>query len=116
MDIISNSTAPPGPYTSTSVVQYTLDVCSSFSAVMLQHSYLSFCTASLTRDNHLVRSVSHLQPGGRLAEVASHDTVNYSVTFVAPSGVHTQNVESYWNRVKHNFKKIKGCHREMLPS
>jgi len=72
----------------------------------------------------------HVQPGtviwsdqwaaynqvGRLAGVASHDTVNHSVTFVAPSGVHTQNVESSWNRIKHKFKKMKGCHRELLPS
>jgi len=106
VDIISNSTAPPWPCTSTSVVQYTLDMCSSFSVITLHHSCLSFCTACLTRDNHLVRSVSHLQPGGRLAGVASHDTVNHSVTSVAPSGVHTQSVESYWNRVKHNFKKL----------
>jgi len=27
-----------------------------------------------------------------IAGVASHDTVNHSVTFVAPSGVHTQNI------------------------
>jgi len=37
----------------------------------------------------------------RLPPVAARGTVNYSVTFVDPvTGVHTQNAESYWNRVK----------------
>ena len=52
-----------------------------------------------------------------LSNVASHSVVNHSVTFVDPAtGTHTQNVESYWNRVKHKFKKMKGCHAHQLPS
>ena len=37
----------------------------------------------------------------RLSNVSSHDVINHSVNFVEPTtGVHTQNVESYWNKVK----------------
>lgn len=36
-----------------------------------------------------------------LPHVSSHEVVNHSVNFVDPaSGVHTQNIESYWNNVK----------------
>ena len=40
-----------------------------------------------------------------LPNVSNHDVVNHSVEFVSPSGVHTQNVESYWNRIKIKLKK-----------
>lgn len=50
-----------------------------------------------------------------LPNVASHSTVNHSVTFVDPvSGTHTQNIESYWNRVKVKLKHMKGCHAHQL--
>ena len=53
----------------------------------------------------------------RLSNVSSHDVVNHSVNFVAPStGVHTQHVESYWNKVKTKLKRMKGCHGHQLPS
>ena len=32
------------------------------------------------------------------------------------NGVHTQNIESYWNRVKKKFKTMKGVHSHQLPS
>ena len=55
---------------------------------------------------------NHIQT---LPNVTSHATVNHSLHFVDPnSGVHTQNVESYWNRVKIKLKKMKGCHAKHL--
>ena len=53
----------------------------------------------------------------QLPVVSSHMTVNHSLHFVdRATGVHTQNVESYWSRVKRKFKRMKGVHEEMLPS
>ena len=47
--------------------------------------------------------------------VAGHATVNHSINFVDPiTGVHTQNVESYWNRVKTKFKRMKGVSSNQL--
>ena len=44
-----------------------------------------------------------------------HSTVNHSLNFVEPvTGVHTQNIESYWNVKKAYIKKMWGCHRNML--
>ena len=52
-----------------------------------------------------------------LTGVAQHQTVNHSITFCDPvTGVHTQNIESYWNRVKTKFKRMKGVHETMLSS
>ena len=49
--------------------------------------------------------------------MSSHEVVNHSVNFVDPaSGVHTQNIESYWNNVKQKLKRMKGCHADQLPS
>ena len=79
---------------------------------MLQHSCPSF---NSTFNQGLSSGEISGLPTTRWDGSASHDTVNCSVTFVAPSVVHIQNVESYWNRIKHKFK-MKGCHREMLPS
>jgi len=46
-----------------------------------------------------------------------HDTVNHTFHFVDPiTGVHTQHVESYWNRVKMKIKEMKGCRRITLQS
>ena len=52
-----------------------------------------------------------------LPPVAQHQTVNHCIQFVNPTtGVHTQNVESYWNRVTTKIKCMRGCHRQMLSS
>lgn len=57
---------------------------------------------------------NHVQ---QLQQVSQHDTVNHSLHFIDPTtGVHTQNIESYWNRVKGKFKKMKGVHESMLTS
>ena len=54
---------------------------------------------------------------GSLPGVAGHSTVNHSLHFVDPStGTHTQNIESYWNRVKCKLKRIRGCHAHQAPS
>ena len=52
-----------------------------------------------------------------LPGVAGHGTVNHSINFVDPTtGIHTQNVESYWDRAKLKLKRMKGCRKTMLPS
>ena len=53
-----------------------------------------------------------------LPNVASHSTVNNSVTFIDPTttGTHTQNADSYWNHVKTKLKRMRGCHEHQLPS
>ena len=53
----------------------------------------------------------------QLPNVSSHQTVNHSLHFVDPAtGVHTQNIESYWDRVKTKFKRMKGVIPRQLPS
>ena len=57
---------------------------------------------------------NHVQ---QLPSVTSHSTVNHSLYFIDPgTGIHTQNVESYWNLVKGKFKLMKGVHGEMMSS
>ena len=53
----------------------------------------------------------------QLGNVATHSVVNRSLHFVdLITGVYTQYVESYWNRVKTKLKRMKGCHAGQLPS
>ena len=49
-----------------------------------------------------------------LPNVAAHNTVNHSIEFVTPTGIHTQNIESYWSRCKRKLKRMKGCHASEL--
>ena len=51
-----------------------------------------------------------------LPNVSNHETVNHSVHFVDPiTGVHTQNIESYWARCKKKIKEMKGVQEGHLP-
>ena len=52
-----------------------------------------------------------------MGNVSAHNTVNHSLHFVDPvTGVLTQHVESYWNRVKGKLKRMRGCRATQLPS
>ena len=52
-----------------------------------------------------------------IPNVTAHATVNHSLHFVDPqTDVHTQNIESYWNRVKYRIKHMKGVHLHQLAS
>ena len=52
-----------------------------------------------------------------LPGVTAHRVVNHSLHFLDPgTGVHTQTVESYWNRVKTKLKRMKGCDGNQFPS
>ena len=74
---------------------------------------------------------AHVQPGtvihsdcwaaynnvASLPNVGSHGTVNHSIEFVnSVTGVHTQNIESYWNRIKIKLKRMWGVTEQQLPS
>ena len=46
-----------------------------------------------------------------------HHTVNHSLHFVDPvTGIHTQSIESYWNKHKSEIKTMRGCKRSFLSS
>ena len=53
---------------------------------------------------------------GNLPSVSAHGTVNHSMEFVSPSGVHTQNIESYWNHTKMKLKWMRECAAKEVPS
>ena len=49
------------------------------------------------------------------AEITAHRTVNYTMFFKDPVvDVNTDNIESYWNRVKTIFKQMEGMHLPTL--
>ena len=45
-----------------------------------------------------------------------HHTVNHSIQFRTAAGVHTNHVESYWNRAKMKIKTMRGCTEDELSS
>ena len=51
---------------------------------------------------------------GALSNVSQYDRVIHSLNFVAPNGVHTQNVEPYWSRSKIKLKRMKGVRAEYI--
>ena len=71
---------------------------------------------SVVRPGSIVHSDewrSYRQIQGRTG--LSHRTVNHGINFVEPiTGVHTQNIESYWNVKKTLIKKMLGCQRKLL--
>ena len=68
-------------------------------------------TTIYSHEWHAYSSVARLPP------VAAHATVKRSLTFVDPvTRVHTENAESYWNRVKTKLKRMKDCHAHQIPS
>ena len=47
--------------------------------------------------------------------VSSHQTVNHSIEFVnSVTGVHTEHIESYWNRTNIKLRRMRGCHENEL--
>ena len=56
------------------------------------------------------RQVAQLPP------VQQHECVNHSIEFVSSQWVHTNHIESYWNRCKVKLKRMRGCHRDQMPS
>ena len=45
-----------------------------------------------------------------------HHTVNHTIQFITPTGVHTNHIESYWNRAKMKIKAMRGCTEDELSS
>ena len=103
---------------------------------MVDASYapgLGYMEVVQTRDAHTLLPIirAHTAPGtiihsdqwraynnvSSLPAVTAHGVVNHSLHFVDPvTGVHTQTVESYWNRDKTKLKRMKGCDGNQLPS
>ena len=92
------------------------------------------CFVQLVADRRVVTLLpiiqAHVQPGtvihsdcwaaynnvASLPNIASHGTVNHSIEFVnSVTGVHTQNIESYWNRIKIKLKRMRGVTEQQLP-
>ena len=74
---------------------------------------LSDCEIILA-GNNVFTAYNNIQ---QLPTVQNHGTVNHSLEFVdSQTGVHTNHIESYWNRVKIKLKRIRGCRRTMVGS
>ena len=90
--------------------QYCRDICSWR---LLHHdSPLLLHTSATIVHSDQCAAYNHVQ---QLPSVTTHSTVNHLLHFIDPgTGIHTQNVESYWNRVKGKFKRMKGVHEEII--
>ena len=65
---------------------------------------------------HRSPQVGSIWTNDESANITSHAVVNHFIHFIDPvTGVHMNNVESYWNQVKRKLKHTKGCHRHHLP-
>ena len=65
-------------------------------ATLLPISYARVANGSILHSDQRA-AYNHVRS---LPNVAAHQTVNHSVNFGDPTtGVHSQNIESYWNRV-----------------
>ena len=75
--------------------------------VVIQHQ----CPHSPGTEIHSDEWVAAYRTVHSLPNVASHGVANHSVRFVEPNtGLHNQNVESYWSWVKTKLKRMRGCH------
>ncbi|XP_039255553.2 uncharacterized protein LOC120332381 [Styela clava] len=45
-----------------------------------------------------------------------HETVNHSIEYVSPMGVHTNEIESLWGEIKKRFRAMNGVARHMVQS
>ena len=65
-------------------------------------------TANLSHDRVKVAYIWRAYNRVGIIPGLTHRTVNHSLFFVDPvNGVHTQNIESYWNRCKVKLNRIK---------
>ena len=44
----------------------------------------------------------------------THQTVCHKDNFVAPNGVHTNNIEGFWGHLKNHFRSMRGTNQNML--
>ena len=73
-------------------------------------------TACCPRICRPFRPVGQLQPSGQSSKCICPWNINHSMEFVSPSGVHTQNIESYWNHTKMKLKWMRECAAKEVPS
>ena len=74
---------------------------------LLQHSSPSLKTIHTMVQLYGQTVGQHITIFQQLPTVQNHDTVNHSLEFFdSQTGVHTNHIESYWNRVKIKLKRM----------